>query len=137
MSQQDVKAVRTAYQAINDGNMDPYLAIFDAENGEFTEAASLPYGGTYKGHAGLDELFAKLDECWEDLTFNVEKILDAGDHVVVISRVSGRAKATGRRMEEPITEVLEMRDGKIVSSHSRLDTARLLQALGVDPTPAA
>ncbi len=135
MSQQDVEAVRAAYAAIGEGDMDPYLTLFD-EQGAFTEPSSLPYGGTYRGHAGLDELFGKLDEHWEGLAFDVQKVLDAGDHVIVISRVSGRARATGRTFAEPITEVLEMRGGKIADSHSRLDTARLLEALGVGPRPA-
>lgn len=136
MSQADVDAVASAYAAINAGDAGPYLELFDQE-GEFRESSSLPYGGTYHGHEGLDRLFALLDEYWESLSFDVGRILDAGDSLVVVSRVSGRARKTGGTFDEPIVEVLRMRDGKIVSSHAYLDTARLLQALGMEATPAA
>jgi len=134
--QDNVDAVRVAYEAINRGDMGPYLALFH-EDGVFQEPASLPYGGTYRGHDGLQQLFDTLDASWESLEFDVQKFLDAGEHVVILTRVRALARSTGKQCEVPLVEVLTMRDGKIVRSEAHSDTARLLDALGIDATAAA
>ena len=128
MSQHDAEAVRAAYATLAEGDAEPYLALFD-ERGEFVEPDSMPYGGTYRGHEGLTDLFAAIDQTWDGLHFEVQQVLDAGDHLVVISRARGRARATGRTIDEVVTEVLRMKAGKIVSSRSSVDTARVLAAL--------
>src|SRR4051794_30641297 len=106
----NAEAVRTAYDAMNEGDMGPYLALFD-EHGQFREPSSLPYGGTHRGHAGLHELVGAIDELWADTRYQVDDLVAAGDLVVVLGRVGARSRMTGDEIDEPLVEVLRFRDG--------------------------
>jgi ketosteroid isomerase-like protein len=136
VSQTKVEAVRTAYNALNEGDMGPYLALFD-EEGEFREPPSLPYGGSHHGHDGLLRLVGALDELWEGTTYQVDTLVAEDDYVIVLGRVRSRSRRTGDEIDEPMIEVLRFRNGKIVSAHAHADTARFLQALGLTSAAAA
>jgi ketosteroid isomerase-like protein len=126
-------AVRVAYNAMDHGDMGPYFALFDDE-AEFREPGSLPYGGTYHGHDGLQRLVGVIGELWDETHFEIDELLEAGDYVVVVARVRSRSRNTGDEVDQPIVEVLRFRNGKIISAQAQTDTARFLQALGLAAT---
>jgi ketosteroid isomerase-like protein len=136
MSQENLDAVRGAYEALNQGNAEAVLGAIHDEM-EFREPESLPYGGTYRGPQGMGELFEALASNWDELHLEIEQLLDAGDWAVVLGRLQGRSKATGEQVDEPYVEVLRFRDGKAIEGRIQMDTTRVLRALGVEATAAA
>lgn len=133
MSADNVSAVRIAYDAMSQG--DPDVFGMFAEQMEFHEPESLPWGGIYHGPDGMGKLFAALAEHWDDLRLEVEGLLDAGDDVVVRGRLQGRSRKTGRHVGQPYLEVLTLRDGKAVAGRIEIDTANVLKALGFSIAP--
>lgn len=129
MSADNLSAVRTAYDAINRGD-EAILGMFDEEM-IFTEPASLPWGGTYHGPEGMGALFASLAEHWDGLHLEIEDLLDMGDDVVVKARVQGTSRKTGREIDLPYLEILTLRDGKAVAGRIEMDTAKVLEVLGM------
>lgn len=71
MSADNVSAVRIAYDAMSQG--DPDVFGMFAEQMEFHEPESLPWGGIYHGPDGMGKLFAALAEHWDDLRLEVER----------------------------------------------------------------
>lgn len=136
MSQENVDAVRMAYEAINSGDPSPVLEAVHEEM-EFQEPASLPYGGTYRGPDGMGQLFSALAENWDGLHLEIEELLDAGDCVVIRARLQGRSRSTGSDVDEPYLELLRFREGKAVAGWIQTDTARVLQALGQETAQTA
>lgn len=78
------------------------------------EAASLPFGGTFKGIAGVQDLFGQMFATWDDLRIVVEKLFDGGDQVVSLLRLTARAKATGTPVDMQLAELWTLREGKVV-----------------------
>ena len=79
----------------------------------------------------------------DDMKLDVQKIHAAGDTAIVefIGKGTHRGELagiapTGRRIELPVITVLEMRDGKVHSEREYMDSAYLMQQLGVMPAPA-
>ena len=136
MSQDNVDAVRMAYEAINSGDPGPVLGVVHEEM-EFHEPASLPYGGTYRGPDGMGQLFSALAENWDGLHLEIEELLDAGDCVAIRARLQGRSKSTESEVDESYLEVLRFREGKAVAGWIQMDTAKVLQALGRETAPTA
>jgi ketosteroid isomerase-like protein len=136
MSQDNVDAVRMAYEAINSGDPNRVLEAVHEEM-EFHEPASLPYGGTYRGPEGMGKLFGALAENWDGLHLEIEELLDAGDCVAVRARLQGRSRSTGSEIDEPYIELLRFREGKAVAGWIQMDTAKVLQALGREAAPTA
>lgn len=79
------------------------------------QAASLPYGGIYTGYAGLRELGERLLATWSDFRATTESVIGdpSGDHFVLIQRVSGRSRRSGRPFEISILELFSFREGRL------------------------
>jgi steroid delta-isomerase-like uncharacterized protein len=74
----------------------------------------------------------------EDLNADVQRIYSSGDTAIVEFIGKGTHKGdlagiapTGRKVEMPVITVLEMRDGKVHTEREYMDSAYLMQQLGV------
>jgi ketosteroid isomerase-like protein len=70
-------------------------------------------------------------EPFEHVTTRAERIIDAGDQVVVIAAWRGRGKASGVDTEWRYAAVWTLRDGKVISMVSYRDPAEALEAVGL------
>lgn len=102
------------------------------------EAAGLPYGGLYRGHAGYAELFRKVSEYWEHLplTDGVEQTVVAGPDgdstlVVVLDSIRSRVRRSGTVLDMPLVELLWIKDQRIGAIRPYyFDTAAIRRAHG-------
>jgi ketosteroid isomerase-like protein len=67
-----------------------------------------------------------VDGRWAD----PDDFLDAGDRMVVLGRMRGRAKASGREYEVGFVHVWTMTDGVASRLRAYHDTAAIMAALG-------
>jgi ketosteroid isomerase-like protein len=94
---------------------------------------SLPYGGVYRGFAGMCEVSAKLFAAVADWRVETERISgDAGgDDFVLVQRMTGRAASTGRPIDMSILERYTFRGGLLVSIRPYYwDTKAIIDLLG-------
>jgi ketosteroid isomerase-like protein len=107
----NVEVVRQVYEAFKQRDMPTVFALF-APDIEMVQSTEVPWGGTYKGHAGAGQFFTRLTE---HVTSSVvlEQFIDAGEHVVAIGRNQGIANATGNRLDVPIAHLWALRNGKV------------------------
>ena len=57
------------------------------------------------------------------------ELIDAGDHIVVLGRYGGAAKAGGARLDAPFCHVFRINDGKIAMFQQYTDTAQWTRLL--------
>ena len=97
------------------------------------EDTTLPdhVGETYRGHAGVARATERWLESYEQLTMELEQIVGAGDRLVSIHRVHGRARHTGIEAEGPVAYLWTFRDGKVIHFRSYRDPAEALAAAGL------
>ena len=55
-----------------------------------------------------------MDEVWERFALELDELIDAGDRVVVIGRLTGRGRRAASRFEQPIAGVWTVHDGRMV-----------------------
>ncbi|MBQ0867738.1 nuclear transport factor 2 family protein [Streptomyces sp. A73] len=89
------------------------LAPFFAPDVVLHQAAGLPYGGTWHGHAGMERFFLEMSRVWESFDITDQEFLATGATMVVLSRIHARARATGREVVFPILQTITVRDGRI------------------------
>jgi ketosteroid isomerase-like protein len=95
------------------------------------QAPSLPYGGTWRGHDGMERFMAAMSEAWTGLTFLEQHHAVDGATVAVLNRCAFRARATGRELETSVLQWITVRDGLVREFRPfYLDTAAVLGALG-------
>ena len=129
MADDHVLAVRRLYEAFEHGNDEALLETLSAEV-EWYVPDVLPFGGTYHGVEQVRDYLDSLSSFVGRGTLDTVRMIDAGDHVVVLGHWSSRT-ADGEAFESRFANIFEVRDGKIVRLDSHLDTARVLHAFQV------
>jgi ketosteroid isomerase-like protein len=129
MSQENVEIVRRVYDAYLSGDFETALAMIDSE--VEWDGSVRPEGNVHRGHEGVAEALRTWTGTWESFRLEVEEIIDAGDHVVVVERQSGRGKGSGLPLAQQTFSVFTIRDGKIVRWKGFLDKEPALQAAGL------
>ena len=129
MSEHDVESLRRIYQAVSRWDVEELVSDL-AHDIEWSLPDTLPWGGTRHGHEGV-RAFASvsqdhIDGRWAD----PDDFLDAGDRLVVLGRMRGRARASGRDYEVEFVHVWTMTDGVASRLRAYFDTAPIMAALG-------
>jgi ketosteroid isomerase-like protein len=129
VSGEDLAAVRAAYDAFDRGDVEALLGVL-SHNIAWHAPEVLPWGGTRHGHDGVRTFFELLDEHVEDGWGEPDEYLDAGERIVVLGRLLGRARATGTEFEVRFVHVWDFQDGVAVTFDAVVDSAVVLDALG-------
>ena len=129
MSRENVEIVRRHMQAYLSGDNDAALAAYDPEV-EF-DATLRPEGQVYRGREGVAEAMRTWTGAWEGWKVDIEEIIDAGEHVLLVVRESGRGKGSGIKIDQRVFGVFTLRDGKIVRWKGFIDRDQALQAVGL------
>ena len=127
MSNADI--IRKHYAASDRGDVDGMLAPLAADV-RWTEAAGFPYAGTYIGpDAVAENVFARIQDDWDDYTLTIDEVLDAGDVVVGIGTYSGTHTRTGRFFAARVAHVWRLSAGEVTAFEQFTDTEMVNRAL--------
>ncbi|GAB3987581.1 nuclear transport factor 2 family protein [Actinoallomurus acanthiterrae] len=77
------------------------------------QAPTLPYGGVWRGHDGIERFMAAMSEAWRSLEFLERRQWVDGDTVIVSNHGRLTARATGRSLETTVLQLITVRDGLI------------------------
>ncbi|MFE5870313.1 nuclear transport factor 2 family protein [Streptomyces roseifaciens] len=90
-----------------------FLAPYFAPDVVLHQADALPYGGTWRGHRGIEDNMLAMAATWELFDFAEQEFLAIGETTVVRTLVRARARATGRELTFPILQTITFKDGRI------------------------
>ncbi len=130
MSQENVDFLRECYRQANEGG---FTSVADFVSPEFTMDS--PQGveaSQARDKAGLKKWFEKMDEVWERLAFDPTEIsaLDA-ERVIAVVHTSGRAKGSGIEIDQELTHLWTVRDGKAIRLETYSTKREALEAAGL------
>jgi uncharacterized protein len=131
MSRANVAAAKRIYEARNRGDVDAVLAECDREVTWHPHLATLG-GNPIRGHDGVRDYMASLQEDWVGFRHEPEKFLDAGDKVVAFLHTYARGPGSGVDVEVPVAHVLTFKGGKCMGYVSYHDRAEALRVAGLD-----
>jgi ketosteroid isomerase-like protein len=98
---------------------------------QWTETAGYKYGGVYRSpQAVLEHVFAKIQIDFESFSIDVERLIDAGNVVVMQGHYVAKGKATGKSVRAAVAHVFEIADGKIVRFDQYVDSATINPIIG-------
>jgi hypothetical protein len=126
-AQQNLDLVRRVYDAYAKKDPEAILAPLH-DDFEFRQSELVPWGGSYRGREGFVEFLGKIT-AHVDSVVEIEEIVEAGDHVVVIGRSRGTVKATGRPFDVRAVHVWKLHVGRPLSLDVYLDTPAMAEAL--------
>ena len=135
MSRENVEIVRRVYEAAARRDAASVLALYDP-NVELDNSrlaiGGLMGGGVYHGHEGLRSFFLEWHESWDDVEYDYEELLDAGDgQVISFVTTRGRGRTSGAEVQIAHALVWTVRDGKVVRVMWFSSRQEALEAVGL------
>ena len=77
------------------------------------------------------QFLSRLSEAWEEFRWEPTEYRDAGDQIVVFIRMTARGRGSGIEVQQDMTHVCDIRDGKLVRHETFFDRAEALEATGL------
>jgi ketosteroid isomerase-like protein len=135
VSEQNVKVVQALYAAAAGRDDAAVFSLYDRE--VELDASRMPLGGLIgpqvrHGHEGVASFFGDLHDAFEDLDYEVERLIPAGEHVVSFIKRRGRGKASGLELEMSFGVVFTVRAGKVIRVVWFPSHAEALEAVGLE-----
>jgi ketosteroid isomerase-like protein len=112
MSQENVEIVRALFDAWERGGLDAAAEFWDPQIDWRAVEGAIDDAGPI---SGVDAMRAYLQEgldLFDEVSLEPEELIDAGDQVVAVQRVSGRGKASGIETELRFAVVYTIRNGR-------------------------
>jgi ketosteroid isomerase-like protein len=95
------------------------------------EAASLPFGGEYRGRAALRQLYGIVMAYWDSPSVDVYSIVGDETHVVALMNFTMTSKLTGNTFTQKMAEVSTLADGLVTEMRIHYyDTAQVAAEAG-------
>jgi ketosteroid isomerase-like protein len=115
-------------QLFRDRRIDSSLLSDDVEWVNPPEAVE---PGTRQGAAAFNRAVESVFATWDDVHFEIEEILENGDHVLALGELHGRLHASGMDVSSPHAQLWTFRDGRAVRMEWSQDRERALEAAGL------
>ena len=132
MTQENIEIVRRGNAAFNAGDYVGFAETLhpDVEFRDHAHAADV--SEALKGAQALLSLLSEWRESFDEFRAEISEYIEAGDHVVCVTRWTGTGKASDAAVDVSQVDVYELRDGQIVQATLAYpDKATALQVLGL------
>ena len=130
----NVTLLKGLYDAFGRGDMPAVLGAMHPGI-QWHQAESNPYMPSGEAFVGptavMNNVFMRLGGEWDGFSVHPKTFYGAGDSVVVEARYTGTYKATGKSMDAQVCHVWDVKDGKVTRFQQYMDTAKLLDVMGV------
>ena len=130
MSRANVEHVQRIREAWNRGDVDAVLALV-TEDAEWAIAEENPNACTLRGRDEIRAYLRDWSDTMPDLRIEAAEDIDAGDAVVTLATVSGRAGADGPDVTVGIAFVTRFVDGRATRTEEYLSPRQALDAAGL------
>jgi steroid delta-isomerase-like uncharacterized protein len=128
--------MRSAYDRINQGDIDGFAALLADDFVEHEETPGFP-----PTREGVREFFRMYRAAFPDLHMDAEDVLASGDKTVARVRATGTHRGelmgippTGKHVDVQLIDIMKFDDAGSVREHwGVIDTMSMMQQLGVAP----
>ena len=129
MSQENVEIVARAITAVNEREIDEYLACCTDDVTLRTPVAAV--AGVYEGPDGIRRFFSDIEDAGPDFRIEVERLeAVSAERVLALLRVTATGRASGIPTEVETANVYDFVEGRIRRIHVFTDRKRGPRSLG-------
>jgi ketosteroid isomerase-like protein len=130
MSQENVEVARQVVEAFNRGGV-AATAPFVARDLQVHPFPEWPGPPLYRGMDGLTKLAEEWTENFDDYAWDVQRLIGAGERVVLLFHHGGRTKGQGVAVHQPVGAVFWLRGGRVARMDYFLRWREALEAAGL------
>ena len=133
MSRENVELVRKGFEVLATRGVEALLEEHVPPDGVWSTAPEWVEGSEYRGHDGLRFLLSVFTDNFDDWTFDLVELREAGDSVVALIEHGGKIKGTDVPVHQPMGIVYsDFREGEQIGRARFFQTCReALDAAGL------
>jgi ketosteroid isomerase-like protein len=135
VSQENVEVVRRVMDAERCRDTATVFALYDEDIEWDVSRVGGPVAGhpeMLRGHNGVRSWLRTWYEGFGGVSYEVEELIDAGEHVVLVVNQHGRGRASGADVSLRLYGVWTVRDRKVVRVAWFLNRIDALKAVGLE-----
>lgn len=99
---------------------------------DISDTAS-PMAGIYRGKDEVRAFYRRWSSAFSDWNYDIERMVEAGDDVVVIVREHGHGRGSGVQVQMRRANIWTFKEGRVVLFRSFSSPADALRAAGLEP----
>jgi ketosteroid isomerase-like protein len=107
--------VARCFDALNRGDPNAFLDVYDPEIELFVPAWTGPDGGLYRGADEVNRFYGNYFAQWADQRWELEDVVEHGPSVVFVMHWTGKGRRSGVRLDGRIMGVMTFSEGRLVS----------------------
>ena len=130
MARDEVEFLREGYEALARGDMETFTALSRGRLAPEFEFHHVWDGRVFKGFEGTMEWISDTRETWDDYSQEIAELIDLGDDVVVVLRLSARGGGSGVPVAQELAVLWTFEDGKAIRARSFTSKEEALEAGG-------
>jgi ketosteroid isomerase-like protein len=121
--------VRAAYQASNRRDLGGLVARMH-EDAEIKPVLGANFAANvYLGHDGVAQWQDDLRAEWDSFHASVEEVIDRGDRLLCVVRISARGRASGAFIDGELFDLWTVREGRLAGLEGFTDRSAAVRAL--------
>ena len=129
MSQENVERLTLLLEQLFDTRrVDPELL---AEDVEWVNPPEAVEPGTRQGADSFNRAIASVFAAWDDVRFEIERVVDNGDDVVVLGKLHGHSHGPVLEVDSHHGQIWSFRDGRVTRMRWTNSHREALEAAGV------
>jgi ketosteroid isomerase-like protein len=127
MSHETVEFLRQGYEALQRGDMETFKTLSRERLDPEFAFHHVWDGRVFRGFEGTMEWIADTRETWDDYSQELTEIIDLGEDVVVVVRLSARGGGSGVPVAQELAVVWTFEGDKAVRARSFTSRAEALE----------
>jgi ketosteroid isomerase-like protein len=134
MSRENVEIVRRVMEAEARGDETTIFAHYDEDILWDVSGAGGPVAGivdTFRGHEGVRSWLRTWYEGFKDVTYEIDELADAGEHVLLALTMKGKGRASGADVTTRLYGAWTLRERKVVRVAWFQSRDEALEAVGL------
>jgi ketosteroid isomerase-like protein len=136
MAERNVEIVRQVYECVNQQRWDGMAELLDPNVAQYGTVGGLEEGSVVRGRSAITQMYESEADAWDRQRIEPERLIDAGDRVVVFQREYQRGRSSGLELVVETAAVVDLRDGRVVRIQGYMDRAAALKAAGLSEEQA-
>jgi ketosteroid isomerase-like protein len=105
--------------------------LLDPNVAQYGTVGGLEEGTVVRGSSEIVQLYESEADAWDRQRIDPERLIEAGDRVVVFQREHQRGRSSGLELVDETASVIDLRDGRVVRIQGYMDRAAALAAVGL------
>jgi ketosteroid isomerase-like protein len=131
MAERNLEIVRQVYECVDQRRWDELAELLDPSVVQYGTVGGLEEGTVVRGRSKITQMYETEADAWDRQRIAPERLIDAGDRVVVFQREYQRGRRSGLELVVETAAVIDLRNGRVVRIQGYMDRAAALRAAGL------